>query len=167
MRLFSRDTGRLPGPRNAGAARIAGPLLVGASVVLLLLAACDSGSPKHELAQRWLDALNSHNADRVIQMLASNATYAEPPPAAPWTNADLRGRLRLTWSVWKDQVYTAKAVIAAGDLVVIEWHLQQTHPNGKSAPIDGVTVLDVRDSHIQAVHNYYNASIYLQFMKPQ
>ena len=65
-------------------------------------------------------------------------------------------------------MYTAKAVIAAGDLlVVIEWHLQQTRPNGTPVPMDGVTVLDVSDSHIQAVRNYYNTGIYRPFMKPQ
>jgi ketosteroid isomerase-like protein len=165
MRVILIDT---PSIRPCGREQMSGIvrlLMIGACVVLLSLAACDSARPRNELAQLWLDALNSHDPDRVMAMLTSTATYSEP--AESLGGQSLRDRLRQTWSLWKDQVYSPKAIIADRDVVVIEWHLQQTHPNGKPVPVDGVTVLEVRDSRIQAVRNYFDMGVYLQLLKPQ
>jgi len=142
-----------------------------ANLLLLMLAGCVLAACQRSetegtyLARRWLEALNSHDVEQVTQLLDGGATYSDPAPAQPVALPVLRQRLQQTWSVWKDQVYTANKVIEHADTVAIEWHVQQTHPSGRSVPTDGVTILEVQSSRIHAVRNYYNTGIYLQFIK--
>lgn len=139
------------------------PLLVGS----ITLSSCTQRDGGKELAQRWIDALNRHSPDEVIALLEPDATYVNAPPNKAIDVGALRSVLQLDWSVWKDQVYTAKTIVAAGNLISIEWHVQQTHPSGTPVPLDGATVLETHGNRIRHVRNYYNAAVYLQFLKPR
>jgi steroid delta-isomerase-like uncharacterized protein len=130
-----------------------------------LLVGCAHNDPKVELAQRWLDALNAHDADAVIHLLQPAATYQESGMPAPLKVPELRQWLMLSWRAWPDQVYAAKRIVAGDGTLVIEWHVQQTHTSGKALPLDGVTILDVRDGQIAGVQLYYDRTGYLGFLK--
>ncbi len=144
--------------------RLAGAIALSAAV---LGSSCSSAPPESSLGQRWLDALNSHDAAQVAPLLATDAVYRDPTAQEPLGVAALSARLTREWTQWKDRVYTAIRIVDAPDTVVIEWHLQQTHPTGKAVPLDGVTILDRDGTRIRAVRDYYNAGVYLQFLRSQ
>jgi ketosteroid isomerase-like protein len=132
-----------------------------------VLAACQHTDAGQTLGRDWIEALNSHNANRVISLLAPNATYSDPVTPAPLAIAAFRVRLLRDWAGWKDRVYLARRIIAANGSVVIEWQVRQTNASGEVVPVDGVTVLDTRDGQITAVREYYNAGVYLRFLRPR
>jgi steroid delta-isomerase-like uncharacterized protein len=139
--------------------------LLGQLLASCLLIGCTRSDPQMELAQRWLDALNAHDADAVVRLLQLAATYQEGGMPAPMNVAELRQWLAVSWRAWPDQVYAAKRIVAGDGTLVIEWHVQQTHTSGKALPLDGVTLLDVRDGQIAGVRLYYDRSGYLGFLK--
>jgi ketosteroid isomerase-like protein len=138
-----------------------------AIVIVATLAGCSRAEPGNELGQRWLDALNSHDATRVVALMEPTATYADPTLRQPLAPAALSAWLTQAWSVWKDRVYTPTRVLALPGSIVIEWHVEQSHPSGKGVPMDGVTILDLRDGRIHAARSYYDISTFLQFVAPQ
>jgi len=139
-----------------------------AALALLLVATvpgCGHKEPGPEPGRAWLDAFNSHNADQVVKLMSPNATYWDPATPQPIAPAALRARLEAEARLWKDRVYTARQILVTQDAIVVEWHLQQTHPsNGEPVPLDGVTVLELRNNLIQAARTYYDPSVYLRFM---
>ena len=142
-------------------------LLLDAILVVAALAGCSRAEPGADLGQRWLDALNSHDATQVVALMEPTATYADPTLHQPLAPAALSTWLTQAWSVWKDRVYTPTRMLAVPGAIVIEWHVEQSHPTGKGVPMDGVTVLDVRDGHIHAARSYYDTITFLQFVTPQ
>jgi ketosteroid isomerase-like protein len=131
-----------------------------------LVSACSRSSPDTgaALARQWLDGLNSHDPERVIELLTADATYWDSTSNAPVSADAFRARLQQEAAAWKDRVYSARRIISTGDSIVIEWHIQQTHPSGESVPLDGATVLDVHDGRVQAARTYFNAVGYLRFL---
>jgi len=45
--------------------------------------------------------------------------------------------------------------------------MNQSHPTGERAPIDGVTIPDLRDGRIQALRRYYDTTACLQLVTPR
>ena len=137
------------------------------TIAVALASSCSSAPPDSGLGQRWIDALNSHDATRLASLLDPDAVYRDPTAKEPVGAAALSERCAREWTQWKDRVYTAQRILDARDTVVIEWHLQQTHPSGTAVPLDGVTILDRDGMRIRAVRDYYNAGVYLQFLRAQ
>jgi ketosteroid isomerase-like protein len=157
------------GPRYTGSAdpTSAQRALFGLLLVLCVLWGCEGARSADSLAQQWLDALNSHDPQRVMQLMDADATFSEPPPAKPLGTEPLRQWLTQVWSLWKDQVYTPKTIIVGPESLAVEWHLQQTSPKGTVVTVDGVTILEVSAGRVHSARNYYNTGIYLQFMKSE
>jgi ketosteroid isomerase-like protein len=144
-----------------------GATLAGLAWMASLCASCSSATSGDDLGQRWLDALNSHDPSRIVQLLDADASYWDITTKEPLSPTAVAQRWTREWTVWKDRVYTGKSIINTPDSVVIEWHLQQTHPNGTPVPLDGVTILERDGRRIRRVRDYYNPGVYLQFLKPQ
>lgn len=136
-------------------------------LLALSLLGCHDTGGSDQLARLWLDALNSHDPERVLQLLEPDATYSEPSFKQPLKPEGLRRWLTQVWSTWKDRVYSPGVVVADPTMVVIEWHIQQTHPNGTAVPLDGITLIEHDRGRIRHVREYYNAAAYLQFLPRQ
>jgi ketosteroid isomerase-like protein len=138
-----------------------------AFALLLLAATCAACAGKEDLGHRWIEALNTHNPDNVIRLLAPLATWSGPTSPKLASLPHIRYALQNGWNVWKDRKYVAKRIVASGGSVIIEWHIQQTSLQGRAVPIDGATVLDVRDGHIVAVREYYDPYPYVRnYLQP-
>jgi len=134
-------------------------LLVGCTV------ACEHGEPNTDLGQDWMDALNSHDPVRIVELLHPTASCKDPLAPESLDPTAYARRLSGEWTVWKDRVYMTKRILAGSNTLVIEWRIQQTHPTGTSVHLDGATILDVHAGRISGVRDYYNTSAYLQFVK--
>lgn len=131
---------------------------------MLVISACQGEPPDDLLASRWLDAMNAHRVEQVLALLDEHVTFSDPGTKTPLDREGLAEHLRMEWSVWKDQVYTATHVHRAADSTVIEWRVQQTHPDGKHMELDGVTVLETKAGRVSALRTYFNPVIFLQFL---
>ena len=165
------DQGAPPGQVNAVVSRAqkasaASPRVGFVALLAVLVSACPQTDAGRDLGRQWIEAMNSHDANRVITLLAPTATYSDPATPAPLAIPDFRVRLQRDWAAWKDRVYLARRIVPNNGTVVVEWQMLQTHANGEPVPLDGVTVLDTHDGRITAVRDYYNASIYLRFLLP-
>ncbi len=144
----------------------ASPCVALTALFQLCLAACNRTDEGQTLGRQWIEALNSHDASRVISLLLPTATYSDPVTPAALPIPDFRARLQLDWAGWGNRVYLARRIIATDGAVIIEWQLRQTHASGEVLPVDGVTVLDTHEGRIAAVRDYYNAAVYLRFFTP-
>lgn len=145
-------------------ARSALPLL---PLVLVLFAACAGereDSLSQELAQRWLDAMNSHDVARVVSLFSPDATVVGPASSAPLSREEHAAKLKEDWRVWHDQVFTPRVIHVTSDTAVVEWRAQQTHPTGKHLDYEGVAILDVEGNVIRGLRMYFNPVIFLPFL---
>ncbi len=144
-------------------------LRMGTLIVIstIFVGGCNRFEPNHDLALRYLDALNSHDPNQVLDLLTVDATYVDPASLRPLGREALRMRLQQDAAAWKDRVYAARRILTCDNSVTIEWHIQQTHPSGESVPIDGATVLTLRDGRIEGIRSYYNVAPYLRFLQKQ
>jgi ketosteroid isomerase-like protein len=137
-----------------------------AAVLVMITGGCDATNRKTAVADAFLDAMNSHDADRVIALLDAEAIVIDPAAPAELNAGAYRDWLRANWRAWPDRVFTPKRMIEGEGVVAIEWHLQQSHIGGRRVPIDGITVLSLRGERVIGLRNYYNAAVFLPFLKP-
>lgn len=114
------------------------------------------------MGRRWIEAMNTHRPDNVIRLLAPMATWTGPSFSKSASVPQMRYALQNGWNVWKDRKYFAKRIVVGEGSVVIEWHIDQTSVQGRAVPIDGATVLDVRDGRVAAVREYYDPYPYVR-----
>ncbi len=141
--------------------------LLGAMAALLFsLAGCDGANQSRELAVRWLDAMNGDDPSAVVGLMHPTATYSDPVSRSLLTPQSLGGWLVQGWGNWTERRYTPGAIVAAPGAAVIEWRLTQTHRRGTTVTVDGATLIEHADGKVSHVRNFYNATAYLQFLKP-
>lgn len=133
-------------------------------IAAALLGACRGSGASPDLSTAWIDALNSHQVERVSALLAPDASYTDPVTKGPVGRADFAARLAREWRIYHDQVYTVRHVHIAPGATVVEWTVQQTHPTGKHIDLDGVTVLIEDRGSIREVRTFYNPVVFLQFL---
>ncbi len=136
-------------------------------VLVAALAGCSGPQLRNEIAQAWIDALNAHDGNAVARLMAANAVFADPAAPQGLRASELPAWLAGMWVRWPDRVYTARRITRNDHTVAVEWHVQQTGPAGKSVPLNGITLLDVRGDVIQRVDSYYDISPYVQFLSAQ
>lgn len=145
----------------------ASPLTSYALLCLLLLVAfgCKTSSPVTEsqrLADAWVTALSSHQADQIAALTQPDATYEDPTTDGA---RSLRAFINGMWAQAPDVTFAPKTVVGQGrERIAIEWHSTRTLGNGQVFPLDGVFVIDLRDQHATHVRCYYDPGKILAFL---
>jgi hypothetical protein len=134
--------------------------------LLFAFVGCDGSNQSRELAIRWLDAMNGDDPSLLVRMMHPTATYADPMSRDLLTPQSLAAWLAQGWNNWTERRYTPGAIVAAPGAVVIEWRLTQTHRRGTTLTVQGATLIEHADGKVSHVRNFYNATVYLQFLKP-
>jgi ketosteroid isomerase-like protein len=135
-------------------------------LVAVTLGACAGND--EAIGRGWVEALNTRNPENVIRLLAPEATYTNPMMPLPIPTSVLRTALENGWKAFNDRHYFTNRIVASGNSVAIEWHIEQTSPKGRAIPVDGVTVLDIADGRIVAARDYFDPSGYVRnYMQPQ
>ncbi|MBI3782442.1 MAG: nuclear transport factor 2 family protein [Deltaproteobacteria bacterium] len=135
--------------------------------MLVLVASCRRTDAAHDLGQKWVDALNSRDPARVAALMASDGTFLDPVTPQPLSVDGFRSRLQIERTVWKEREYRVRQLVANDDRIAIKWELKQRYANDVLFPIEGLTVLDVRDGRVASVRDYYNAALYLGLLSAQ
>ena len=128
-----------------------------------------------EMAERLRDALNSHDLDDVMRLVARDVEVVAPTVEADGSEA-LRNLIGLYLGAFPDIKWHVMHQISLGDTVVTEQLVEGTHggqfstPQGEFTPTgnNGITrvcqVLRVRHNLIESVHLYWDHLVLMQTM---
>jgi steroid delta-isomerase-like uncharacterized protein len=120
-----------------------------------------------EVAQRYLDAWNRHDADTIAAAFAEGSTYHNPNMDQPLSGGQAVGRwAKKVWAAFPD--FSRELVSmgeAGGGWVAIQWVIRGTNtgpgldgrpPTGRTLTLPGATFLQVEGDKIRSEHVYHD-----------
>lgn len=114
-------------------------------------------NPK-QFAQDLIDALNTHDPERVIAFYAPDYEEIDVAQAEPQIGRDtVRRKLLAYWRAFPDLKFTLEDVVAEGDRLVMVWRWCGTHrgtimnipPTGRTVQTRGTSIVDLSANLIQ------------------
>jgi predicted ester cyclase len=63
----------------------------------------------------------------VVRTLVAGGTYVDPTLPGPVSGGDLNGYINALVAAFPDMAFTTERIIAAGDLVVLQWRMAGTN----------------------------------------
>jgi steroid delta-isomerase-like uncharacterized protein len=121
-------------------------------------------TPHLELARRYLDAWNAHDADAILATFAPGGTYCDPSTGEISGEAIAANATRL-WSAFPNLLFEIASIADAGTgRVVAEWVMKGANmgpfqglpPTGRSVSLPGVDVVECRPDGITSVKGYFD-----------
>lgn len=104
-----------------------------------------------ELIERIVEAENSHDADRVAELVATD--YRSETPTHPERNFTGREQVRENWRAVFESTPDFEADLMRwavdGDTLWTEWHLSGTRTDGTDLELRGVAIWGVEDGLLQ------------------
>ena len=115
-----------------------------------------------DFAQRWVDAWNSHQVDRVLELMTDDVEYHDDAwPRAMHGYADVRELFESTWRGIPDMTFELVAgpyVIPGEPRAAFHWRASGTHtgvldppgfaPTGRRWEVEGVDFHEYRDGRV-------------------
>jgi predicted ester cyclase len=101
----------------------------------------------------------------VVRTLVAGGTYVDPTLPGPVSGGDLNGYINALVAAFPDMAFTTERIIAAGDLVVLQWRMAGTNlgplpgalaPTGGKTDLPGVDVITVEPDGIRSVVGYFD-----------
>lgn len=124
------------------------------------------------LAHRFLEAINTRNADALVETMAEDATYelrVAPTPVVSGHDG-IRLALQALDATWRDYNFVTDDLYADGALFVAEWTMTGTlaqplpvgtrtaTPDGRAITFKGVDICPVAEGKIKAKISYVDAT---------
>lgn len=124
--------------------------------------AVPSIDPIGEFAPRWLEAWNSHEADRLLGLMTEDIEYRDDSwHKTMHGHADVRDFLEATWRATPDMTFEVLAgpyVLPGEQKAAFHWRGSGTHsgvldppglaPTGRRWEVDGVDLQEYRDGRV-------------------
>jgi steroid delta-isomerase-like uncharacterized protein len=119
-----------------------------------------------EIAQRYFDAWNQHDASAIIATFAEGGTYADPATPGPLTGAAIGAYVQALWDAFPDLSFDIVSVAEnASGLVSAEWLMKGTNtgpfnglpPTGAAVALPGADFVRVAADKIQSVQGYFDS----------
>jgi ketosteroid isomerase-like protein len=102
---------------------------------------------------RFNEAFNRHDADRVASLLTDDTVFEDTSPAPDGQRIEGKGAVSEFWRGWfarnPDAKFEAEETIVSGDRAVVRWVYRKMR-NGQPWHIRGVDVFTVRDGKVAA-----------------
>ena len=117
-----------------------------------------------DIAKRYLDAWNAHDADAIANAFADDGTYCDPT-TGELSGAAIGANARRLWSAFPDLSFELVSLAEAGaGRVVIEWIMSGTNTGefhgqpstGLPISLPGVDVIEIAADGIRAVKGYFD-----------
>jgi steroid delta-isomerase-like uncharacterized protein len=117
-----------------------------------------------DIAKRYLDAWNAHDADAIVKTFAANGTYRDPTTGEISGDA-IAGNAKRLWSAFPDLSFEVVSIAEAGaGRVVAEWIMKGTNSEafqglpatGRAISLPGVDVIEIGVDGIKAVKGYFD-----------
>ena len=118
-----------------------------------------------EMAEAYLQGWNDHDGEAVVRTLVAGGTYSDPTLPEPVSGEDLNGYIDALVAAFPDMAFITERIIAAGDLVVLQWRMVGTNlgplpgapgPTGGTTDLPGIDVITVGPDGIKSVVGYFD-----------
>jgi steroid delta-isomerase-like uncharacterized protein len=122
-----------------------------------------------EFAERYLDAWNSHDADRIEPLVISDVVWLDPALPEPARGVEeVKDLMRSAWVAFPDLRSTSGPLWLDPheDSMSWAWRMEGTHdgpldppgfaPTGRRIDVDGIDVWDFEDGRIRRYRAYYD-----------
>lgn len=119
-----------------------------------------------EVAQRYFDAWNQHDAGAIMATFAEGGTYADPATRGPLSGAAIGAYAQTLWDAFPDLSFDIVSVTEnASGLVSAEWVMKGTNtgpfsglpPIGAAVALSGADFVRVAADEIQSVQGYFDS----------
>ena len=118
------------------------------------------------LVQRWADAWNSHDVDRIRALFTDDCTYEDVPSGGVWKGEEVRPLFELNFVLWgPDFRVEDVSGFTADNEGVIRWTMCGTRLGKLAGVVDngdrylsarGVSVFSLRDGRIEHNRDYWD-----------
>jgi steroid delta-isomerase-like uncharacterized protein len=127
----------------------------------------DRGGPHRNLAQNWVDAWNSHDANAVAALFTRDAFYEDVTFGIVNHGAEqIRAFAESFFTTVPDLQFTVVNSSLTDGRGTIEWVFSGTDQGvwgtGKTFAVRGVTVLEIRGARIQRNSDYFDLATILR-----
>jgi steroid delta-isomerase-like uncharacterized protein len=121
-----------------------------------------------DIAQRYFDAWNRHDADGIVGCFSEAGTYADPTTASPLQGAAIGAYASGLWASFPDLHFEIISADEASDgVVAAQWMMLGTNdgsmfglpPTGKPIELPGADFVTVRDGRIESVVGYFDSGV--------
>jgi steroid delta-isomerase-like uncharacterized protein len=122
-----------------------------------------------EFSERYVEAWNSHDADRIDELVASDVVWLDPALPEPARGvAEVRDFMRRSWAAFPDLRFTPGPMWLDPheDSMSWAWRMEGTHqgvidppgfaPTGRRIDVDGIDVWDFGGGVIERNRAYYD-----------
>jgi steroid delta-isomerase-like uncharacterized protein len=122
-----------------------------------------------EFAERYVDAWNSHDADRIEPLVTADVVWLDPALPAPVRGVEeVKEFMRAAWVAFPDLHFTPGPMWLDPheDSMSWAWRMEGTHggpldppgfaPTGRRIDVDGIDVGDFEDGRIGRYRAYYD-----------
>ena len=122
-----------------------------------------------EFAERYVEAWNSHDADRIEPLVIRDVVWLDPALPEPARGLDeVKELMRSAWVAFPDLRFTSGPLWLDPheDSMSWAWRMEGTHdgpldppgfaPTGRRIDVDGIDVWDFEDGRIRRYRAYYD-----------
>ncbi len=119
-----------------------------------------------ELAQRYFEAWNRHDADAVVAVFRDSGTYSDPTTNGPLARQAIGDYARRLWEAFPDLSFEVRSVAqTAARKVIAEWTMTGTNsgpfaglpPTQRAVSVPGVDVVETQPDGIASVTGYFDS----------
>ena len=123
------------------------------------------------IADRWLDAWNARETDRILACLTDDGIYEDVPlGVVNRTPSEARQFIAAAWGAFPDLRFETTTAVVTGAHGVIEWTMLGTHAGdfpgmpatGRTFAVRGVSVLTLSGEKIRRVSDYWDFATVLR-----
>ena len=119
-----------------------------------------------QIAQRYFDAWNQHDAAAIMAMFSEGGTYDDPATPGPLTGAAIGAYAQALWDAFPDLSFDIVSIAEnASGLVAAEWLMKGTNtgpfnglpPTGAAVALSGADFIRAGADKIQSVQGYFDS----------
>ena len=121
-----------------------------------------------QVAQRYFDAWNQHDANSIIDTFIDDGTYADPTTGGPLSGAAIGAYAAGLWAAFPDLSFEIVSVTQSNSgLVSAEWLMKGTNtasfnglpPTGRVVALPGADFVRVEGDKIRSVQGYFDVGV--------
>jgi steroid delta-isomerase-like uncharacterized protein len=122
-----------------------------------------------EFAERYLEAWNSHDPDRIEPLVTTDVVWLDPAlPERAHGVEEVKELMRAAWTAFPDLRFTPGPfwLDPHEDSMSFAWRMEGTHsgpldppgfaPTGRRIDVDGIDVCDFEDGRVARYRAYYD-----------
>jgi ketosteroid isomerase-like protein len=111
-----------------------------------------------ETLQRFHQAFNQHNVDRIMELMTSDCVFENTYPPPDGERIEGQDAVRAYWSQLfqgsPKAHFAVEELFAGGDRGVVRWRYSWVDPQGRAGHIRGVDIFRVRDGMVAEKLSY-------------